>query len=335
MTSGAREHKAGRHDGQTDSHSTSTYNRSGRSGNPVNLGFSRHDDDGDHLAVGLNVGRGGLRAYYHRDEHGRRSYGRYDSRHRYAGRHYTRHHYGHDPHRFTYGFDHLYYPYGRLSYYDIYYYRFPYYSSSFVYVEQPTRTVYVESDLETRQLDERQLTSPGIDELGWTDESDYVKPQAEIPVNNPHLADAERAFHEGRYDAARGYVARAALNEPQNGFAQLTYGLVHFALGEYGPAAGAARRGLSLVPDVIDRPIDITRQYGSAGDLARHTESLKTYTDSHAGDADAWFLLGYIYFSSGHPDDAARVLDQAASLNPFDTHAAVLRDAAARLAPEP
>lgn len=325
------------------------------------MGFSRHDDDGDHLAVGLNVGRGGLRAYYHRDDYGR-YYGRYDrrysyardrfSRHRYARHYYTAYDYGYDHHYSTYGFGYRYYPYGRLSYYDIYYYRYPYqyvapypyYSSSVVYVEQPTRTVYVErpaetvyveSDLETRQLDDSGGASPGIDELRRTDESDYVEPQAEIPVNNAYLADAERAFHEGRYDDARGDVARAVLNEPQNGFAQLTYGLVHFALGEYVPAAGAVRRGLSLVPDVIDRPIDITRQYGSAADLARHTEALKTYADSHAGDADGWFLLGHIYYSSGNPDDAARVLAKATALNPFDTHAAVLRDAATRVATQP
>jgi len=154
-----------------------------------------------------------------------------------------------------------------------------------------------------------------------------VDAQQRIPVNNAVLADAARAFQEARYEDARAYLARAVLNDPQNGFAELAYALGHFALGDYQAAAAAVRRGVALVPDVIDAPIDVVRQYGEAKDFETHMQGLQLYVASHPEDQNAWFLLGYVRYSSGNPQEAAEAFTKAAGLDPNDTYAAVFRDA--------
>ena len=158
-----------------------------------------------------------------------------------------------------------------------------------------------------------------------------IEPQERIPVNNALLADAERQFREGHYEEARGNFVRAVLNDPRNGFAELAYGLVHFAVGDYQAAARAIRRGAALAPDVVDRPIDVTRQYGKTDDYRRHVQALQLYVASHPDQQDAWFLLGYIHYSSGEPIEALRAFEKAAALDPADTYAAVFRDAANRM----
>ena len=162
-----------------------------------------------------------------------------------------------------------------------------------------------------------------------------VEPQQRIPVNNALLADAARQFQEGQYDEARSSLARAVLNDPQNGFAELAYGLGLFAVGDYEAAARAVRRGLALAPDVADRPIDVSRQYRTAEDFQGHLQSLRLHVAAHPEQQDAWFLLGYLRFSNGRPVEAMRALEKAASLDPQDTYAAVLRDAAARVQATP
>jgi tetratricopeptide (TPR) repeat protein len=150
-------------------------------------------------------------------------------------------------------------------------------------------------------------------------------------VHNAWLATGEADFAAGEYDDARQSFSYAVLEEPDNGFANLAYGLVYFALGDYSASADALRRGLSAAPDIVDRPIDITRQYGSSDDLARHIQSLQLHLASRPADADAWFVLGYVEYSSGRPTEAARAFEKAAGLDSDDSYAAILRDAARRV----
>jgi len=162
-----------------------------------------------------------------------------------------------------------------------------------------------------------------------------VEPQERIPINNALLADAARSFQEGRYEDAKAYLARAVLNDPQNGFAELAYALGHFAVGDYQPAAAAVRRGLASVPDIVDAPLDIVRQYGEPKDFEMHMQALQLYVASHPDDQNAWFLMGYVLYSSGHPEKAASAFAKAAKLDPSDTYAAVLHDAVKRVRVEP
>ncbi len=155
-----------------------------------------------------------------------------------------------------------------------------------------------------------------------------VAPQERIPVNNGYLAEGVEAFRNGDYDGARRLFSYSVLDAPQNGFGELSYALALFSQENYSAAAGAIRRGLSLVPDVIDRPIDVQRMYGNDGDLIAHVQTLRLHVAANPTDADAWLVLGYILYSSGDPVGASQAMDRAAGLAPGDTVAAILRDAA-------
>lgn len=162
-----------------------------------------------------------------------------------------------------------------------------------------------------------------------------VQPQERIPVNNDYLAEAEGHFRGGSYNEARRLFSQALMDDSDNGFAELAYGLANFALGDYPAAASALRRGLALVPDVADRPIDVSRQYEVSGDFNSHLQALRIHVAANPEDADAWFVLGYVEYSSGDAEAAARSFAKAAELNPQDAHAGVLRDAAGRVELQP
>ncbi len=236
-----------------------------------------------------------------------------------------------------------------------------------VYVESPRQTVYVETPEQVVYVDRNDATQGGYGDVQGVQENpnfsqpdlgppqprdDYyqqpveggegsadlsgqvpqvVEPQDRIPVNNELLAEADGAFRSGRYVEARDLFAQAVLNDPYYGFAQLAYGLGHFASGEYEAAAGAIRRGLAMVPDVIDRPVDITRQYGQVDDFKQHVQNLRSHVAANPGDGDAWFVLGYVLFSSGQPQEAAEALQKASAIYPDDAYAAVLGDVVKRI----
>ncbi len=293
------------------------------------------------------VGRDGIRVYYDRQRYGNR----------YRDHHHDGHHFG-----FSYNaefFGGHYYPYGYASHFDRYYHRYPYdyvtvhdYTPSWtvyvdtpvvetVFVERPTRTVFVEEEINGVEVAYPVTrTAPvGVanDVVGpVTPQPDgqqavRIEPQDRVPLNNEWLASGDGEFHDGRYEDARRSFSFAVLEEPRNGFASLAYGLVHFALSDYRAAADALRRGLSLAPDVLDRPIDIARQYGKPEELATHIQNVQLHLSARPDDASAWFVLGYVEYSRGDAESAVRALTKAASLDPDDVYAATLRDAASRV----
>lgn len=297
-----------------------------------------------HLRAGIYGYRHGLVAYYRRLRHA------YDvDDYGYVGVSY-------------YGAFHagIFYPYGYVSPFDAYYYRYPYsysYPVSYqpvwttyrepatsVYVEAPQQVVYVDSNGATA---DSASASPDINYYGAStapaeapetiedaaSDAVQVGPQDRIPVNNAYLADGATFFQKGDYEQAVGEFTRALLNDPDNGFAQLGYAVGQFAVGDFQAAAEAIRRGLAMVPDVVDQPIDVVRQYGVEGDFERHLQSLQRYVSANPQDQDAWFLLGYLTYAGGRPADAIVALEKAAAINPQDTYAAVLRDAVKRVKP--
>ncbi len=159
-----------------------------------------------------------------------------------------------------------------------------------------------------------------------------VKPQERIPVNNEYLADAHRAFNARDYELARALFAKSVLNDPEDGFAELSYAIGLFATGDYTAAAGALRRGLALAPDVVDMPLDVTRFYTNSSDLEQHRQKLQLFVASNPDDANAWLVLGHIHFSSGEAAEAALAFEKARTLDPSDPFADILASTATRIA---
>jgi hypothetical protein len=327
---------------------------------------------GDNVSAGIYRGPRGWTAYYNR--HNREKYYRdcyrpyYRSDPWYWGGWYRGCYY---PYGYASYYDYYYYryPYAYVSVGYVPSWTVYVDPAETVYVESPTQTVYVESDgtagggyvtedvvVEPQEgappdtiVPEQTTPGPYAPIEGKAEEGDtdadlpgtegkvpvQVEPQERIPVNNALLAQAARTFKEGDYEQARRLLVQAVLSEADNGFAELAYALGHFAVGEYEAAAEAVRRGAALVPDVIDLPIDVVRQYGNASDFERHLAALRSYATGHPQDQNAWFLLGYMLYSSGRPEEAGRAFERAAKLNPSDAYAAVYRDAASRVKPKP
>lgn len=295
----------------------------------------------------MHIGDGSLTAYYNR-----REFDNYHGHYGRRGRHGHHHHHGFYSGISYYGhfYGGAYYPYGYASVFDRYFYRYPYSYVSVgfsplwvidsypetVYVESPT-TVYVDtSDVVVETIPQTNTTTP-VGTGVYADTSSglvgpskpiEVAPQERIPVNNTFLADGVEAFRTGDYKEARKLFSYSVLDAPQNGFGELSYALALFAEGQYTAASGAIRRGISLVPDVIDRPIDIVRMYGSQEDLESHIQQLRLHVAADPADSRAWLVLGYVLYSSGDPVGASRALDRAANLDPDNPVSAIMRDAA-------
>ncbi len=309
--------------------------------NSIGLSYANHDHDSS-LRTGLHIGDGSLTAYYHRRGFDGHHGGHHDDHHGHRG-HHNRHGLGFGRHDYHTGVSHyghyyggLYYPYGYASVFDSYFHRYPYryvsagYSPLWevdpypdtVYVESPT-TVYVDS------AENRTGGYPDVapQSVGPTRPIE-IAPQDRIPVNNSFLADGVEAFRKGDYKAARKLFSYSVLDAPQNGFGELSYALALFAEGQYTASAGAIRRGISLVPDVIDRPVDAARMYGDQDSLESHIQQLRLHVAAEPSDADAWLVLGYVLYSSGDPEGAVRAFDRSAQIDSANPVSAIMRDAA-------
>jgi tetratricopeptide (TPR) repeat protein len=162
---------------------------------------------------------------------------------------------------------------------------------------------------------------------------------SELPSDEPatYLELGEQVFAEGRYPEARRFFVRALMVLAEDPYAQLDYGLIHFALGDYAVAADAFRRALNGEPDLFDRPPDVSTAYGVEGDFEAHLAALESYLAKNPDDADARFVLGFVRFSIGDAHGALPNLSRVLQRNPKDIVAYVLRDAVLRAlrAPQP
>ncbi|UCE58317.1 MAG: tetratricopeptide repeat protein [Phycisphaerales bacterium] len=156
-----------------------------------------------------------------------------------------------------------------------------------------------------------------------------VEPPAEEGTSWVELGNT--AFMAGRYDEARHLYMRAILGDGEDGFAKLFYGLANFARGDYGAAVTAIRRGLEDVPELIDNPIDLRAFYADEITLDAQLAALTTLVETHAGDREARFLLGYLLYATGKPDKAAETLEPIADTGSTDIMAVFVRDAALRV----
>ncbi len=79
---------------------------------------------------------------------------------------------------------------------------------------------------------------------------------------------------------------------------------------------------------------EIYQYYGDARPYTHQIRALEVFVRSHGADPDGRFLLGALYMMGGHRDAAARELQVASRLAPFDRYAArLLVRAAPEMAP--
>ena len=186
---------------------------------------------------------------------------------------------------------------------------------------------------------EAAVTEPAGVEPAYPGTEAESRESGEAPLGEAEVGswinDGNAAFLEGRYEDARRQYVRVVFADERDGFAKLLYGLASFALGDHELAAVAVRRALDLLPELIDDPIDLRGFYPDQVTLEAQISALLAILREHPDDPEGLFLLGYLYYAIGQPDEAVATLQQLVDFDPIDELAPRVRDAAKRYAGAP
>lgn len=147
------------------------------------------------------------------------------------------------------------------------------------------------------------------------------------------LAAGKRFFKEGKYALAVDAFLEAVLAAPQDGMPKLYFGLAHFAVGDFGYASYAIRRGMDHVARISTVAMDPRYLYGKLADFDQHLAALTAHVQRSPADGDAHFLLGYMLYFAGQYQPAIEQLDLALQIDGSNRHAAKLRQLAMDRAP--
>lgn len=173
-------------------------------------------------------------------------------------------------------------------------------------------------------------------------------PVVDAAAANVSYADAENAFHRGRYEEATSLFAGYTSSHPENPWGYYMYGLSAWKSGDHDRAIEAFDEALKLDPnhrksllnsarvlletgkpqealDRVDRALAIDplssdglRLLGRArGELGQTPEAIEAYQRALAlDDRDVWSMnnLGLVYIQQGRSDEAIGPLARAVQL---------------------
>jgi predicted Zn-dependent protease len=173
-------------------------------------------------------------------------------------------------------------------------------------------------------------------------------PVVDAAAANVSYADAEKAFHGGRYEEATSLFAGYASNHPENPWGYYMYGLSAWKSGDHDRSIEAFDEALKLDPnhrksllnsarvlletgkaqealDRVERALAIDplssdglRLLGRArGELGQTPEAIEAYQRALGlDDRDVWSMnnLGLIYIQQGRSDEALGPLARAVQL---------------------
>ena len=124
-----------------------------------------------------------------------------------------------------------------------------------------------------------------------------------------YLTLGDRAFRDGRWVDAVHYYTKATDLEPDVGVLYLVLSDALFAAGDYGFAAFAIRRAISLDPDLIFSTTDKSTFYSDPESFAQQLAVLEAYLADHPMSTDARLVLALNNLFAGSPAAAIEVLD--------------------------
>lgn len=167
-----------------------------------------------------------------------------------------------------------------------------------------------------------------IDSYGSYGNYNYAQP---IPVsynssvviadNDPNSAgevlnNAVAAFQQNDYDAALDIINKGIAQYPDDAVLHEFRSLVLFARQDYQQSAATIHSVLAVGPGWDWTTL--SSMYSSVPVYTEQLRTLEAFTKSNPQDAASRFLLAYHYMSCGHPDSAARHLQQVVKLMPND-----------------
>jgi tetratricopeptide (TPR) repeat protein len=142
---------------------------------------------------------------------------------------------------------------------------------------------------------------------------------------NTHMAVAEAALKTGDYyKSARSYDLAHTI-DPRNPLPLLGRGHALVAAGDYASAARSLQQGIQRFPHIAAFRIDLLELVGQedAFDVRRADLENRLATSDHH---ELRFLLGYMEFYSGLPDEGIRNLERAARMAPEGSVIAIFPD---------
>jgi tetratricopeptide (TPR) repeat protein len=181
-----------------------------------------------------------------------------------------------------------------------------------------------------------------------TSEVNYSEPIVTAPVEgdqpaSPPQEDLDKfdqarvAFSEDKYDDALKLVDEAAKKMPRDAVLHEFRSLVLFALKCYSESAAAIHAVLAVGPGWDWKTL--SSLYADVETYTTQMRALEAYSGANPKSADAAFLLGYHYLTTGASDAALTQFRRASELQPKDIVSASLvrslspRDAETKPAP--
>ena len=256
----------------------------------------------------------------------------------------------HDHYRHHYGVDHYYHDYPFVGFRNHYYRAVPYYgysyycayypepvfyelhSPSVIYVERETRYVEVDNEPDVVVIYEEAEVGPPEPSLAAPSTGgaygDVVSPD-EASGEQPYqvIDDSMRsviqqgtvAFAAGDYPTAQRLFLEAVMADERDGYAKLLHAVASFALGDFELAGLTARRALHTSEILIYQPPDLRALYNDAETFRAHLKALSAYVHQHAAEGNAKFLLGYVYYATAQPEDAAGLFSELSGTDENDS----------------
>jgi tetratricopeptide (TPR) repeat protein len=130
------------------------------------------------------------------------------------------------------------------------------------------------------------------------------------------LNNADAAFRQNDYDAALDITNKGIAQYPDDAVLHEFRSLVLFARQDYQQSAATIHSVLAVGPGWDWTTL--SSMYSSAAVYTEQLRTLEAFTKANPQDAASRFLLAYHYMSCGHPDAAARHLQQVVKLMPND-----------------
>ena len=149
----------------------------------------------------------------------------------------------------------------------------------------------------------------------------YYNSSAVVVQNDPNSAsdvlnNADAAFQQNDYDRALDITNKGLAQYPDDAVLHEFRALVLFAKQDYQQSAATIHSVLAVGPGWDWTTL--SSLYSSVPIYTSQLRALEAFTKANPQDAASRFLLAYHYMSCGHPDAAARHLQQVVKLMPND-----------------
>lgn len=147
------------------------------------------------------------------------------------------------------------------------------------------------------------------------------KPNLNSFDTNQLIKSSLALFKDDKFRESAETIKKILLENPENGVALILYGNALFAMGDYTFSARAIRKGMAIVNDLEDTPMDLKEFYDDPKTFDKQTEELAILAKYSPESFEAKFLLGYVYYFSGKTNESLAILKPLAEFKEPDKEA--------------